>query len=128
MPHMDETRRTTARPAHDLTPVVDLTLPHGAGPFRTRLPHYVSLLPPCNHACPAGENIQAWLALAQAGDYRQAWETLMADNPLPATHGRSAITRANRPATGRSSTPRCRSMQSNAFSGIWRQRKTGAFP
>jgi NADPH-dependent glutamate synthase beta subunit-like oxidoreductase len=88
MPHMDEIRRTTARPAHDLTPVVDLTLPHGAGPFRTRLPHYVSLLPPCNHACPAGENIQAWLALAQAGDYRQAWETLMADNPLPATHGR----------------------------------------
>ena len=68
--------------------MVDLTLPHGAGPFRTRLPHYVSLLPPCNHACPAGENIQAWLALAQAGDYRQAWETLMADNPLPATHGR----------------------------------------
>ena len=58
------------------------------GPFRTRLPHYVALLPPCNHACPAGENIQAWLALAQAGEYRQAWETLMADNPLPATHGR----------------------------------------
>ena len=74
--------------AHDLTPVVDLTQHHGAGPFRTRLPQYVSLLPPCNHACPAGENIQAWLALAQAGDYRRAWETLMADNPLPATHGR----------------------------------------
>ena len=74
--------------AHDLTPVVDLTQHHGAGPFRTRLPEYVSLLPPCNHACPAGENIQAWLALAQAGKYRQAWETLMADNPLPAVHGR----------------------------------------
>src|SRR6476619_3206343 len=77
-----------ARQAHDLTPVVDATLRHGPGPFRTRLPSYVSLLPPCNHACPAGENIQAWLALAQAGDYRRAWETLMADNPLPATHGR----------------------------------------
>ena len=78
----------TPRKPHDLTPVVDLTVRHGPGPFRTRLPNYVSLLPPCNHACPAGENIQAWLALAQAGDYRQAWETLMADNPLPATHGR----------------------------------------
>ena len=43
---------------------------------------------PCNHACPAGENIQGWLALAQAGDYRKAWELLVGDNPLPATHGR----------------------------------------
>jgi NADPH-dependent glutamate synthase beta subunit-like oxidoreductase len=83
-----DTPRTAVRPAHDLTPVVDLTLHHGPGPFRTRLPHYVSLLPPCNHACPAGENIQAWLAFAQGGEYRRAWETLMADNPLPATHGR----------------------------------------
>ncbi|MEJ0019760.1 MAG: NAD(P)-binding protein [Acetobacteraceae bacterium] len=85
---MDETQRAAARPAHDLTPIVDLMDQHGAGPFRTRMPHYVSLLPPCNHACPAGEDIQAWLALAQAGDYRGAWQTLMADNPLPATHGR----------------------------------------
>ena len=86
---MDDAQEVaTPRKSHDLTPVVDLTLRHGPGPFRTRLPDYVSLLPPCNHACPAGENIQAWLALAQAGDYRRAWETLMADNPLPATHGR----------------------------------------
>ncbi|HET7879969.1 MAG TPA: NAD(P)-binding protein [Acetobacteraceae bacterium] len=85
---MHDSTRTTTRSAHDLTPAVDLTRHHGSGPFRTRLPDYVSLLPPCNHACPAGENIQAWLALAQAGDYRRAWETLMADNPLPATHGR----------------------------------------
>jgi NADPH-dependent glutamate synthase beta subunit-like oxidoreductase len=86
---MDDTPEAAAsRHAHDLTPVIDLTLHHGPGPFRTRLPSYVSLLPPCNHACPAGEDIQAWLALAQAGDYRRAWEVLMADNPLPATHGR----------------------------------------
>jgi formate dehydrogenase beta subunit len=85
---MDDIAPGARRPAHDLTPVVDLSVHQGAGPFRRRLPHWVSLLPPCNHACPAGENIQAWLALAQAGDYRRAWETLMADNPLPATHGR----------------------------------------
>ena len=85
---MDENQRTASRPAHDLTPAIDLTLHHGSGPFRTRLPHYVSLKPPCNHGCPAGEDIQAWLAFAQAGEYRRAWETLIADNPLPATHGR----------------------------------------
>ncbi|HUL41651.1 MAG TPA: NAD(P)-binding protein [Burkholderiales bacterium] len=72
----------------DMTPLVDLTREKGAGPFRTRRPVYVDLLPPCNHACPAGENIQAWLALAQAGKYREAWETLVRDNPLPAVHGR----------------------------------------
>jgi len=51
-------------------------------------PVYVDRLPPCNHACPAGENIQAWLAEAQAGHYRAAWEILVRDNPMPAVHGR----------------------------------------
>ncbi|HVY14094.1 MAG TPA: NAD(P)-binding protein [Rhodopila sp.] len=72
----------------DMTPVVDLTHERGTGPIRTRRPLYVDLLPPCNGACPAGENIQAWLDLAQAGRYREAWETLVADNPMPAVHGR----------------------------------------
>ena len=73
---------------HDMTPVVDLTREKGTGPVRTRRPVYVDLLPPCNHACPAGENIQAWLDLAQAGKYRQAWDVLVRDNPMPAVHGR----------------------------------------
>src|SRR5271170_2970393 len=72
----------------DMTSVVDLTLERGTGAVRTRRPIYVDLMPPCNHACPAGENIQAWLALAQAGEYRAAWETILRDNPLPAVHGR----------------------------------------
>ncbi len=74
--------------AHDLTPIIDLTLDRGTGPFRTRHPVWSDLRPPCNNACPAGENIQGWLAQAQAGEYRKAWEILVADNPLPATHGR----------------------------------------
>jgi formate dehydrogenase beta subunit len=72
----------------DMTPVVDLTRQKGAGPFRARRPVYVDLLPPCDNACPAGEHIQAWLALAQAGKFRSAWERLVSDNPLPAVHGR----------------------------------------
>ncbi len=72
----------------DLTPIVDLTLAKGAGPVRSQRPVYRDLLPPCNHACPAGENIQAWLDLAQAGRYRAAWEVLVRDNPMPAVHGR----------------------------------------
>jgi NADPH-dependent glutamate synthase beta subunit-like oxidoreductase len=76
-----------AKPS-DMTPAIDLTRGVGTGPVRARRPVYVDLLPPCNHACPAGENIQAWLDLAQAGKYRQAWEVLVRDNPMPAIHGR----------------------------------------
>ena len=72
----------------DMTPTVDLTHGKGTGPVRYQRPIYVDLLPPCNNACPAGENIQAWLDLAQAGKYRQAWEMLARDNPMPAVHGR----------------------------------------
>ncbi len=71
-----------------MTPTVDLTQSRGSGPVRYRRPIYADLLPPCNHACPAGENVQAWLDLAQAGKYREAWETLVRDNPMPAVHGR----------------------------------------
>lgn len=73
---------------NDLTPVIDATHDEGTGPVRFRRPVYVDLLPPCNHACPAGENVQAWLDLAQAGRYREAWEVLVRDNPMPAVHGR----------------------------------------
>jgi len=72
----------------DVTPRVDLTANLGTGPRRTRRPTYVDFLPPCNQTCPAGENIQAWLATAQAGRFREAWEILVQDNPLPAVHGR----------------------------------------
>jgi NADPH-dependent glutamate synthase beta subunit-like oxidoreductase len=73
----------------DLTSLVDLRRGQAAtGPVRERKPVYLDLLPPCNAGCPAGENIQAWLAHAQAGWPEQAWRQLVADNPLPAIHGR----------------------------------------
>ncbi|HZQ14113.1 MAG TPA: NAD(P)-binding protein [Pseudolabrys sp.] len=71
-----------------MTPLIDLVAELGTGPVRTRRPLYVDLFPPCNNACPAGENIQAWLAQAQAGRYREAWLALVEDNPFPAVHGR----------------------------------------
>jgi NADPH-dependent glutamate synthase beta subunit-like oxidoreductase len=55
---------------------------------RTERPVYVDLLPPCNSACPAGENIQGYLAEVQEGRHEQAWRILVADNPFAAIHGR----------------------------------------
>ncbi|MHB8147966.1 MAG: NAD(P)-binding protein [Vulcanimicrobiaceae bacterium] len=72
----------------NMTRIADLLREPGTGPFRSRRPVYADHLPPCNQACPAGENIQAWLAHAQAGNYHEAWLELVKDNPMPATAGR----------------------------------------
>jgi len=80
---------------------VGSSLANKTGSWRTERPEYVDRLPPCSNACPAGENIQQWLYLAEAapvrGDgapeppesgYEAAWRQIMADNPLPAVMGR----------------------------------------
>ncbi len=58
------------------------------GSWRSSRPVYLNRLPPCNNACPAGENIQGWLFHAESGDYEQAWRVLVRDNPLPSVMGR----------------------------------------
>ena len=64
------------------------SLANRTGSWRTVRPEYVDRLPPCNHACPAGENIQGWLFHAESGHYEEAWRMLTQDNPLPAVMGR----------------------------------------
>jgi formate dehydrogenase (NADP+) beta subunit len=76
----------------DITKPIDLTShSEGTGPLRFRQPEYVDFMPPCNSACPAGENIQAWLSHAQAGNYFEAYQQLMEDNPFPAIMGRVCV-------------------------------------
>ncbi|MCP5002312.1 MAG: NAD(P)-binding protein [Hyphomicrobiales bacterium] len=67
---------------------VGTSLLNKTGSWRTERPVYVDRLPPCNNACPAGENIQSWLGYAEEGDYEEAWRAIMDDNPLPAVMGR----------------------------------------
>jgi 2-oxoacid:acceptor oxidoreductase delta subunit (pyruvate/2-ketoisovalerate family) len=67
---------------------VGSSLANKTGAWRTDRPVYLDRLPPCNHACPAGENIQGWLYHAESGDYESAWRVLTEDNPLPAIMGR----------------------------------------
>jgi NADPH-dependent glutamate synthase beta subunit-like oxidoreductase len=64
------------------------SLANRTGSWRTVRPEYVDRLPPCNYACPAGENIQGWLLHAESGHYEEAWRVLTQDNPLPAVMGR----------------------------------------
>jgi NADPH-dependent glutamate synthase beta subunit-like oxidoreductase len=72
----------------DITLPPDLRKSTGTGPIRLQEPVFRDTIPPCNHACPAGENIQGWLDQAQAGDFEAAWRILVQDNPMPAIHGR----------------------------------------
>src|SRR4051812_19308070 len=60
------------------------------GSWRTERPINRDLLPPCNNACPAGENIQSWLYDAEEGGdgYERAWRRIMEENPFPAVMGR----------------------------------------
>jgi len=75
--HSDElVRRPEMGRVHEFAPV---------GKWR---PAYISHLPPCNGACPAGENIQGWMDAATRGDYEEAWQIIVESNPFPAIHGR----------------------------------------
>lgn len=69
---------------------VGSSLANKTGSWRTERPVYVHRLPPCNNACPAGENIQQWLYDAEEGGagYERAWRQIMEDNPFPAVMGR----------------------------------------
>ncbi|WP_328701944.1 NAD(P)-binding protein [Aestuariimicrobium ganziense] len=81
--------RATMTDQRDITHLPDLAQGGGrVGPVRSRMPIYVDLLPPCNAACPAGENIQEWLRLIKHNEEEAAWRQLTADNPFPAIHGR----------------------------------------
>lgn len=72
-----------------ITLEVGSSLHNETGSWRTERPVYLDRLPPCNNACPAGENIQAWLAHAEEGDYHGAWQEIMRNNPLPGIMGRA---------------------------------------
>ena len=56
---------------------VGSSLANHTGSWRNSRPVYLSRMPPCNHECPAGENIQAWLFHAESGDYEQAWRKVV---------------------------------------------------
>ena len=78
----------TMRKPFAITLDVGSSLANRTGSWRTSRPVYVDRLPPCNAACPAGENIQGWLYHAESGEYEAAWRVLVRDNPMPAVMGR----------------------------------------
>jgi hypothetical protein len=107
--------RGTHVPEHLRLPIAGVTPPptekdgqrlFPTGNFRSFRPVYRDKTPPCNHACPTGEQIQKYLDFTKHHRYLDGYLAICEDNPMP------AITHARRPATARHTT-------SPSASGAW---------
>ncbi|MCK5195667.1 MAG: hypothetical protein KAQ71_17775, partial [Desulfobulbaceae bacterium] len=58
------------------------------GSWRFVRPKYDEKTAPCSAACPAGEDIGRIEMLASQGLIKEAWETILIENPFPAVCGR----------------------------------------
>ena len=58
------------------------------GSWRFLRPLYDEKTSPCSAACPAGEDIARIEMLAAQGMFKEAWETILRENPFPAVCGR----------------------------------------
>ena len=58
------------------------------GSWKYIRPIYQDKVAPCNHACPAGMDIEAAMNLVREGQADQAADLLLRENPFPATTGR----------------------------------------
>ena len=53
--------------------------------------HYADCLSPCKLGCPAGVDVQGYIALAAMGEFRKAADLIRETNPLPAVCGRVCV-------------------------------------
>ncbi len=58
------------------------------GSWRFLRPLYDEKTSPCSAACPAGEDIARIEMLAAQGLFKEAWETILRENPFPSVCGR----------------------------------------
>ena len=89
--------RGTHVPEHLRLPIAGVTPPptekdgqrlFPTGNFRFYRPVYRDKTPPCNHACPTGEQIQKYLDHVKHGRYLDGYLTICEDNPMPSVTGR----------------------------------------
>jgi NADPH-dependent glutamate synthase beta subunit-like oxidoreductase len=64
------------------------TLSNKTGSWRFLRPRYDEKTAPCSVGCPAGEDIAMVEMLTTQGLFREAWETILKENPFPAVCGR----------------------------------------
>src|SRR5229473_737497 len=89
--------RGTRVPAHLQLPIAGVTPPptekdgqrlFPTGNFRFFRPVYKDKTPPCNNACPTGEQIQKYLDYVKHERYLDGYLTILEDNSMPSVTGR----------------------------------------
>ena len=89
--------RGTRIPPHLQLPIAGVTPPptekegqrlFPTGNFRFYRPVYRDKTPPCNNACPTGEQIQKYLDYVKHDRYLDGYVTILEDNPMPSVTGR----------------------------------------
>ena len=58
------------------------------GTWRTQRPFYEDKTPPCSAACPAGNDIVAFIQKIEQEDFEGAWNIIKEENPFPGVCGR----------------------------------------
>ena len=58
------------------------------GTWRYMRPIYENKTPPCDEACPAGEDVEGVQYLCEQGKFEDAWKLIIEENPFPAVMGR----------------------------------------
>jgi 2-oxoacid:acceptor oxidoreductase gamma subunit (pyruvate/2-ketoisovalerate family) len=59
------------------------------GQWATEEPHRRQMIPPCNHICPAGNNVQGFLEALARSESDEALEILLRTTPFPSICGRA---------------------------------------
>ena len=59
------------------------------GQWANEQPHRQQLIPPCNHVCPAGNNVQGFLNALARDEVDEALEILLRTTPFPSICGRA---------------------------------------
>jgi 2-oxoacid:acceptor oxidoreductase gamma subunit (pyruvate/2-ketoisovalerate family) len=59
------------------------------GQWATEQPHRQQMIPPCNHICPAGNNVQGFLNALAHDEPDEALEILLRSTPFPSICGRA---------------------------------------
>jgi NADPH-dependent glutamate synthase beta subunit-like oxidoreductase len=81
---------------NEIANAIPLLVPHSSqstesnktGSWRFLRPLYNEKTSPCSAACPAGEDIARIEMLTAQGLFKEAWETILSENPFPSVCGR----------------------------------------
>ncbi|MGB9630224.1 MAG: FAD-dependent oxidoreductase, partial [Thermodesulfobacteriota bacterium] len=88
---MKEKEKITFKGLRDIPPLsisMGTMLWNKTGTWRYLKPLYFSKTPPCNEACPAGNDIEAVMVFAKEGRFQEARKLIKEENPFPGVCGR----------------------------------------